>query len=166
MQITSRLRLQLLVQNGIFVVLLIALIALLAFFMHEYRTERDITQNSRNTLSQPTREVLAKLAGPVRITIFAARQDPRGDVRKMIGDFLAPYQRDQQHHENAVLHQQLQPQSGRDLHGLSAQACRVEAANGQNQKQDDQQQQARNRVAVDHSFAERLEILERGQHLG
>ena len=41
MQITSRLRLQLLVQNGIFVVLLIALIALLAFFMHEYRTERE-----------------------------------------------------------------------------------------------------------------------------
>ena len=93
MQITSRLRLQLLVQNGIFVVLLIALIALLAFFMHEYRTERDITQNSRNTLSQPTREVLAKLAGPLKITIFAARQDPRGDLRKMIGDFLAPYQR-------------------------------------------------------------------------
>ena len=53
-------------------------------------TERDITQNSRNTLSQPTREVLAKLAGPVKITIFAARQDPRGDLRKMIGDFLAP----------------------------------------------------------------------------
>jgi hypothetical protein len=93
MQITSRLRLQMLVQNGIFVVLLIALIALLAFFMHEYRAERDITQNSRNTLSQPTREVLAKLAGPLKITIFAARQDPRGDLRKIIGDFLAPYQR-------------------------------------------------------------------------
>ena len=93
MQVTSRLRLQLLVQNGIFVVLLIALIALLAFFMQEYRTERDITQNARNTLSQPTREVLAKLAGPVKVTVFAARQDTRGDLRKMIGDFLSPYQR-------------------------------------------------------------------------
>jgi hypothetical protein len=81
------------VQNGVFVVLLAAFITLLAFFAHEYRFERDITQTRRNTLSQPAREALTKLDGPIRITAYATRQDARGDVRKVIGDFLTPYQR-------------------------------------------------------------------------
>ncbi len=93
MRVTPKLRLQLLAQNGIFVVLLIALVTLLAFFAQEYRAERDITQNARNTLSQPAREMLAKLAGPVKLTVFATRQDVRGDLRKQIQDFLSPYQR-------------------------------------------------------------------------
>ena len=93
MQITSKLRLQLLVQNGVFVVLLIALAALLAFFAREYRAERDLTQNARNTVSQQARDAWAKLTGPVKITAYATRQDARGDLRKMIGDFLALYQR-------------------------------------------------------------------------
>ena len=93
MQVTSRFRSQLLVQNGVFVVLLIALVALLAFLAQEYRIERDITQNARNTLSQPAREVLAKLKGPVKITAYAARQDVRGHTRKLIQDFFEPYRR-------------------------------------------------------------------------
>lgn len=93
MEITSKLRSQLLVQNGIFVVLLIALVALLAFLAQEYRAEHDITQNARNTLSQPAREALVKLTGPIKVTAFATRQDVRGDARKLIRDFLAPYQR-------------------------------------------------------------------------
>ena len=93
MQITSKLRSQLLVQNGIFVVLLIALVALLAFLAQEYRVERDVTQSGRNTLSQPAREALVKLTGPIKITAFATRQDVRGDARRLIRDFLAPYQR-------------------------------------------------------------------------
>jgi hypothetical protein len=93
MQVTSKLRLQLLVQNGIFVVLLIALVALLAFFAQEYRVERDLTQNARNTVSQQTREALGKLTGPIKVTTFATRQDVRGDLRKQVQDFFAPYQR-------------------------------------------------------------------------
>ncbi len=93
MQVTSKLRSQMLVQNGIFVVLLIALVALLAFLAQEYRAERDITQNARNTLSQPARELLVKLTQPIKVTAFATRQDVRGDARRLIRDFLAPYQR-------------------------------------------------------------------------
>src|SRR3972149_1766420 len=78
MQVTSKLRSQLLVQNGVFVVLLIALVALLAFLAQEYRAERDLTQNARNTLSQPAREGLAKLTEPIKVTVFATRQDVRG----------------------------------------------------------------------------------------
>lgn len=93
MPVTTRLRLQLLVQNGIFVVLLVALAALLAYFAQEYRVVRDLTQNGRNTLSQQAREALGKLAGPVKITVYAARQETRGDLRKQLRDFFAPYQR-------------------------------------------------------------------------
>ena len=93
MPVTSRLRLQLLVQNGIFVVLLIALVALLAFFAQEYRVERDLTQNARNTVSRQTREALGKLTAPIKVTVFVTRQDVRGDLRKQLQDFFTPYQR-------------------------------------------------------------------------
>ncbi len=93
MQTNVRIRLQMLAQNGLFVVLLVALTALLAYFAQDYRLVRDVTQNGRNTLSQQAREVLGKLAEPVTITIFAAPQDVRGDLRKQLRDFFAPYQR-------------------------------------------------------------------------
>ena len=93
MQMSARLRLELLVQNGVFVVLLIALVALLAFFAQQYRAERDITQNARNTVSKQAREVLVKLGGPIKVTTFAMRQDVRGDLRKQVEDFLSRYQR-------------------------------------------------------------------------
>src|SRR6476469_768811 len=93
MQTSAKLRTQLLVQNGIFVVLLIAAAALIAFMAREYRAEYDLTQNARNTISKQTREVLAKLNGPIKVTVFATRQDVRGDARKQVQDFLAPYQR-------------------------------------------------------------------------
>jgi ABC-type uncharacterized transport system involved in gliding motility auxiliary subunit len=82
-----------LMQNGVFVVLLIALAALIAFFAREYRAEYDLTQNSRNTLTQQTRDVLAKFSAPLKVTVYATRQDARGDARKQVQDFLAPYQR-------------------------------------------------------------------------
>jgi len=90
---TVRRRLQLLTQNAMFVVLLAALVALLAYFAHEYRIEHDLTQNARNTLSQQTRELLAKLSGPIHVTVFATSQDARGNLRRLAREFLAPYQR-------------------------------------------------------------------------
>ena len=90
MEVTPKLRNRLLIQNGIFVVLLVVFAALVAFFAREYRVEYDLTQSARNTLSQQTRDVLAKLGGPVKITVFATRQV---EVRKPVQEFLAPYQR-------------------------------------------------------------------------
>jgi len=92
MQMSSKLRWNLLVQNGVFVVLLAAMAALLAYFAQQYRVERDITQNARNTVSQQAREVLGKLSGPVKVTAYAMRQEVRGDMRKQIQGFLTRYQ--------------------------------------------------------------------------
>src|SRR5215212_6871265 len=90
MEVTPKLRTHLLVQNGIFVVLLVAFTALLAYFAREYRGEYDLTQAARNTLTQQTRDVLAKLKGPVKVTVYATRQP---EVRKPVQEFMASYQR-------------------------------------------------------------------------
>src|SRR5262245_36318876 len=93
MRMSGKLRQQLWIQNVMFVVLLAALATLIAFFAQQYRAERDLTQNARNTLSQQTREMLLKLSGPVTVTVFALRESGRVEVRKVIADFLLPYQR-------------------------------------------------------------------------
>lgn len=94
MQINRRSRLQLLVQSGIFVVLLAVLIALLAYFAREYRVEQDVTRGARNTLSTATLGALKQLQGPVIVTAYAVRQDSSGsNVHKAIEERLRAYQR-------------------------------------------------------------------------
>ena len=94
MQITRRLRWQLVVQSGTFVVLLALLTALIAYFAHDYRIERDITRSARNTLSAATLGTLRQMQGPLRVTAYAVRQDASGaNVHKMIGERVRAYQR-------------------------------------------------------------------------
>jgi ABC-type uncharacterized transport system involved in gliding motility auxiliary subunit len=87
-------RVRLALQNTFFVLLLVALAALVVQLGRVYRAEWDLTASGRNSLSAASLEVVRKLEGPVRVTAFATEQDPRlGDLRKLIRDFLAPYQR-------------------------------------------------------------------------
>jgi ABC-type uncharacterized transport system involved in gliding motility auxiliary subunit len=81
-------------QNGVFVLLLISLAAILMLLARQYHVQWDLTTTGRNTLSAASIDTLGKLDGPVRITAYATPQDPRlGDLRKHIGDFIARYQR-------------------------------------------------------------------------
>lgn len=92
--VDKKLRLQLLLQNGLFVVLLLVMMGLLGSLALQFRTQWDISQNSRNSLSQASLEVLQKLDGPVNVTVYATTQDAQlGDIRKIISDFVAVYQR-------------------------------------------------------------------------
>ena len=94
MKTSARLRLQMLAQNGLFALLLAAGAFLAVYAVKDNRLQWDITQNQRNTLSQGTRDVLAKMTGPISITAYATTQDPAlGDVRRLISDFVAPYKR-------------------------------------------------------------------------
>ncbi len=94
MELTRRRRRLLTVHHWLFVVLLLALTALLAFLAHEYRFQRDLTHANRNTLSAATLEVLKQLDGPLHITAFAMPQTVRGqDVHKWIREVLRTYQR-------------------------------------------------------------------------
>lgn len=94
MEITRRLRWQLAVQSWVFIALMVALAALLAYVAHEYRAEHDITRSARNTLSAATLGALKQMQGPVSVTAYAVRQDTNGaNVHKMIEERLRPYQR-------------------------------------------------------------------------
>ena len=94
MEATRSLRLRLLAQNGLFVVLLCALVMLLAYLAREYRSEWDVTRGARNTLSAATLEVLGALKGPLDITAYAIRVDGSGaNVHQRLEERLHPYQR-------------------------------------------------------------------------
>jgi ABC-type uncharacterized transport system involved in gliding motility auxiliary subunit len=54
----------------------------------------DVTQNSLNSLEQGSVDAIALLQEPVQITVYATEQDAQlGDMRKLIRDFIALYQR-------------------------------------------------------------------------
>jgi ABC-type uncharacterized transport system involved in gliding motility auxiliary subunit len=94
MEITARLRLRILFQNGVFVVLILALAMLLAYVAREYRKEWDVTRSARNTLSAATVEALGQMEGPLRITAYAITIDPSGaNVHKRLEERLRAYQR-------------------------------------------------------------------------
>jgi hypothetical protein len=94
MRIDKKVRLQILLQNTFFVILFIAAMGLLIFLSTKYSWQKDFTSSKRNSISQAGVDILDKLKGPVSITAFATPLDPRlGDIRKIIRDFIAPYQR-------------------------------------------------------------------------
>ncbi|MEO7559440.1 MAG: GldG family protein [Nitrosospira sp.] len=92
--VTNQQRLHWLVQNSVFVVLLISLAGLLGYLARETRIQWDISQNGRNSLSQASVEVLKELSGPLGVTVYATAQDAQlGNIRKIISEFLSRYQR-------------------------------------------------------------------------
>jgi ABC-type uncharacterized transport system involved in gliding motility auxiliary subunit len=94
MRANRRLRIELALQSGIFLVLFFALVALLAFLAHEYRAEWDVTRNARNTLAQPTLDVLSQADGALTVTVYSVARDASGaDLHKAMAERLRPYQR-------------------------------------------------------------------------
>ncbi len=90
MELNSRLRLQLRIQNGLRVVLLLIICALLAWLSNRYSHPFDWTANARHTLSETSRQLLEQLPGPVQITAYA-REDEM--LRRRIADLVGRYQR-------------------------------------------------------------------------
>ena len=94
MKASARLQVQMLIQNGIFAVLLVAAAFLIVWLLRDNRTQWDLTQNQRNTLSRATLDVLKKMDGPIKVTAYSTTQDAQlGDIRRLIHDFIEPYQR-------------------------------------------------------------------------
>ena len=81
-------------RNLLFVLILIGVATALGYLAAHYHIQRDVTYNTINSLEPASVEVLKQLSGPVEITVYATEQDARlGDIRKIIRDFLALYQR-------------------------------------------------------------------------
>ncbi|WP_172592454.1 GldG family protein [Nitrosomonas supralitoralis] len=82
------------IQNGVFIILILLLVIVLGFFAAQYRFQWDVSQNGRNSLSETSIEIVRKLQGPVLVTAYATEQHAQlGDIRKIIADFVALYQR-------------------------------------------------------------------------
>jgi ABC-type uncharacterized transport system involved in gliding motility auxiliary subunit len=93
MKTSPRLQLQMLAQNSIFAVLLVAAAFMVVYLLKDSKLQWDITKNQRTQLSQATRDILTKMPGPIVITAYVTTQDANlGDIRKLIHEFVAPYQ--------------------------------------------------------------------------
>lgn len=76
--------------------LLLVLVAAGAMYQLAARfpVQRDVTQNALNSLEPGSVAALALLREPVQITVYATNQDAQlGDIRKVIREFVALYQR-------------------------------------------------------------------------
>lgn len=110
MEASRKLRLQVLAQNSLAIALLLALVMLLAYAAREFRQEWDVTRNARNTLSQPTQDVLKQMDGPISVTAYAVAQDAAGvNLHKLIRERIRPYQRVKPDVELAVVDPREQP---------------------------------------------------------
>lgn len=90
MQVSARSRLRLRIENIIFVVLFLGVMGLLAWLSTQYNYEADWTAGHRNTLTQASKQVLNKIAGPVTITAYA-RKSPQ--LRQRIRNLVDRYRR-------------------------------------------------------------------------
>ncbi|HQU15747.1 MAG TPA: GldG family protein [Gammaproteobacteria bacterium] len=90
MEVTSRSRLLLRFQNIAFVALFLGIVGMLGWLSTQYTYQADWTAGHRNTLSKASRELLARIHGPLTITAYA-RQRPQ--LRQQIQDLVGRYQR-------------------------------------------------------------------------
>lgn len=90
MEVTRKSRRRIRLQNTLFVVLLLAVAGVLAWLSTVYHYQADWTAAGRNTLSESSRLLLARTAGPVTLTAFV-RDTPA--LRKGIRELVARYQR-------------------------------------------------------------------------
>ena len=77
-----------------FVIVLLAVTIVTYQLAARFPAQWDTTQNALNSLEQGSVDALKHLQGPLNITVYATEQDAKqGDVRKLVSDFVALYQR-------------------------------------------------------------------------
>lgn len=92
MEVTTKSRRQLLIQNWSFVVLFLTVVGLLGWLSTRYSFEADWTASGRHTLSEASTALLQQLDGPVILTSFT-REDDLSGLRKRTRDLVTRYQR-------------------------------------------------------------------------
>jgi ABC-type uncharacterized transport system involved in gliding motility auxiliary subunit len=90
MQITRKSRRQLQIQNLIFLIVLLAVMAMLAWLSTKYNHQADWTADQSNSLSEDSITLLQNIPGAVHVTAFS-REDAL--LRKRIRNLIGLYQR-------------------------------------------------------------------------
>ena len=84
----------LLLKNLAFAALLLGVAVMLYQLAARHPMQWDMTQSASNSLGTSSVEVLKQLPGEIKLTVYATGQDAQlGDIRKLIRDFIALYQR-------------------------------------------------------------------------
>ena len=78
-------------QSWLFVALLLAVVALMAWLGTRYYIEMDWTATGRHTLSESTRQLLGEMDEPVAITAFTRQKNDQG-MGQRIAELVARYQ--------------------------------------------------------------------------
>lgn len=97
MKVTRRSRLEVRLQNWLFVVLFVGVIAMLAWLTTRHSFDADWTAGQRNTLTEASRQLVASIDAPITVTAFVRDTDAQ---RRPIEDLVARYQR---HHDGFTL---------------------------------------------------------------
>ncbi len=92
MRINNKVRMQLRLQNIIFLLLLLSMTGLLGWLSQRYSVETDLTANQRNTLSEASVTLLQRMPEPIRITAFAQDSELL-PTRRKIRELIERYQR-------------------------------------------------------------------------
>ncbi|MDH3760112.1 MAG: GldG family protein [Gammaproteobacteria bacterium] len=88
MKVNARTRLQYRIQSGVFLLLFIALMAVLAWITDRYSLTIDMSANQRNSLSQESVRLVAEIEDPLEVTIFVS---PINDSKPLIEALFERY---------------------------------------------------------------------------
>lgn len=91
MKINHKIRIQLRLQNILFLLLLLTAIGLLGWLSQRYSYQADWTVNRRNTLSEASTKLLQRMPGPIHITAFA-RDTNLLPARRKVRELIERYQ--------------------------------------------------------------------------
>jgi ABC-type uncharacterized transport system involved in gliding motility auxiliary subunit len=89
MKVDSRVRLQFRLQSGLFLVLFVALLAVLAWLTNRYPYTIDMSANQRNSLSQESALMLEGIEYPLQITLFVS---PINESKPLLEALFERYQ--------------------------------------------------------------------------
>ena len=89
MQVNPQVKRQLRIQHGIFLILLLTIVASIAWLSVRYDVESDWTQNKRNTPSETSLLVLASIQDPIDVKAFVSsgNDSDRKSIKKVVAGF-------------------------------------------------------------------------------
>ncbi|NCF35531.1 MAG: ABC transporter [Gammaproteobacteria bacterium] len=106
MRVDSRQRLQYRIQSGVFLVLFIALLAVVAWITERYPFTIDMSANERNSLSQESARLVAGIEHPLEVTLFVS---PVNDSKPLLEALFERYRLLQPNIEFQSLNPDLHP---------------------------------------------------------
>ncbi len=106
MKINNKTRLQLKIQSGLFVVLFVAFIGILAWFSTQYKFNIDLTANQSNSLTAASLRLLVNINKPVKITAFVS---PINEQKEIFDKLFKRYAENQSYIEYQSINPDLAP---------------------------------------------------------